>query len=154
MSEAIQQAIRAMEWMLCDYEHLNTMGEPLAANWPQRVQAVKDAVAKLQAAQAQAGDGEAVIVTDEMALSFHRALTDGAVGSSELEDIKTGLRAALAKANTRPQPQVNQQLPEGCVLMPVTPTEKMISVISNELEVYTSAEELYAALLAAAQEGK
>jgi len=54
---AVQQAIRAMEWMLCDYEHLNTMGQPLSANWPQRVQAVKDAVAKLQAAQAQAGDG-------------------------------------------------------------------------------------------------
>ena len=57
MSDAIQQAITAMEWMLCDYEHLNTMGQPLSANWPQRVQAVKDAIAGLQAAQAQAGDG-------------------------------------------------------------------------------------------------
>ena len=56
MSDAIQQAITAMEWMLCDYEHLNTMGQPLSANWPQRVQAVKDAIAGLQAAQAQAGN--------------------------------------------------------------------------------------------------
>jgi hypothetical protein len=70
MSEAIQQAIRAMEWMLCDYEHLNTMGEPLAANWPQRVQAVKDAVAKLQAAQAQAGEGGAVYAYRRKGLDY------------------------------------------------------------------------------------
>lgn len=37
-----------------------------------------------------------VEVTDDMALAFHQALTDGALGADELEDIKTGLRAALA----------------------------------------------------------
>lgn len=39
-------------------------------------------------------------VTDGMALAFHHALTDGAIGQSELEDIKTGLRAALANQQT------------------------------------------------------
>lgn len=34
-------------------------------------------------------------VTDDMALAFHRALTDGDIGADDLEDIKRGLRAAL-----------------------------------------------------------
>jgi hypothetical protein len=98
---AVQQAIRAMEWMLCDYEHLNTMGQPLSANWPQRVQAVKDAVAKLQAAQAKAGDGEAPVgyyspsqSREELAFSF---TYDG-------DD--------FVPLYTHPQPAVNQQLLE------------------------------------------
>lgn len=37
-------------------------------------------------------------VTDAMALAFHSALSDGALGSDEVEDIKAGLRAALAAA--------------------------------------------------------
>lgn len=36
-----------------------------------------------------------IIVTDDMALSFHHALTDGAIGSDDLHDIKVGLSAAL-----------------------------------------------------------
>lgn len=36
------------------------------------------------------------VVTDDMALAFHHAFTDGAIGSDEVEEIKTGLRAALA----------------------------------------------------------
>lgn len=38
----------------------------------------------------------ALVVTDEMALAFHRALTDGDIGADDLDEIKTGLRAALA----------------------------------------------------------
>ena len=37
-------------------------------------------------------------VTDEMALAFHRAITDGAIGQSELDEIKVGLRAALVNS--------------------------------------------------------
>lgn len=37
-------------------------------------------------------------VTDAMALAFHSALTDGSIGEHELEEIKVGLRAALAAA--------------------------------------------------------
>ena len=35
-------------------------------------------------------------VTDGMAIAFHNALTDGAIGQAEVDEIKTGLRAALA----------------------------------------------------------
>ena len=41
-------------------------------------------------------------VTDGMALAFHRALTDGSIGQPEVDEIKTGLRAALATAPTPP----------------------------------------------------
>ena len=41
-------------------------------------------------------------VTDGMALAFHRALTDGSIGQPEVDEIKTGLRAALAAAPTPP----------------------------------------------------
>lgn len=34
-------------------------------------------------------------VTDEMALAFHRAISDGAIGQDDVDDIKDGLRAAL-----------------------------------------------------------
>ena len=37
-------------------------------------------------------------VTDAMALAFHAALTDGSIGEHEMEEIKAGLRAALAAA--------------------------------------------------------
>jgi hypothetical protein len=37
-------------------------------------------------------------VTDAMAIAFHSALTDGSIGESEVEELKKGLRAALAAA--------------------------------------------------------
>lgn len=36
------------------------------------------------------------VVSDSMALAFHAAITDSAVGADDIDDIKTGLRAALA----------------------------------------------------------
>ncbi|WP_312954290.1 hypothetical protein [Atlantibacter hermannii] len=36
------------------------------------------------------------VVSDSMALAFHAAITDSAAGADEIEEIKTGLRAALA----------------------------------------------------------
>jgi hypothetical protein len=53
VSEAISKAIGAMEWMMVDYEHLNVIGDSLSANWVLRVQAVKDAIAALQAMQGE-----------------------------------------------------------------------------------------------------
>ena len=41
-------------------------------------------------------------VTDGMAIAFHRALADGEIGQSEVDEIKTGLRAALDAAPTPP----------------------------------------------------
>lgn len=40
-------------------------------------------------------DDGLVEITDEMALAFHRAITDGAIGAGEIAEIKIGLRAAL-----------------------------------------------------------
>lgn len=41
-------------------------------------------------------------VTDGMALDFHHALTEGSIGSDELEEIKVGLRAALCNVTAPP----------------------------------------------------
>ncbi|MEK0205364.1 hypothetical protein WM003_06685 [Klebsiella michiganensis] len=46
-------------------------------------------------------------VTDAMAYAFHHALTDGPLGDDDVEDIKTGLRAAFANVTTyQPLPVV------------------------------------------------
>lgn len=41
-----------------------------------------------------------VTITDAMAYAFHHALTDGPLGDEDVEDIKTGLRSALANVST------------------------------------------------------
>ncbi|MNC35060.1 hypothetical protein D3C75_835290 [compost metagenome] len=48
------------------------------------------------------------MVTDAMAMAFHGATTDGSIGADDVEEIKTGLRAALANfaAPQLPQPAV------------------------------------------------
>ena len=48
----------------------------------------------------RASPASAPEVTDGMALAFHHALTDGSIGQSEVEEIKAGLRAALAASPT------------------------------------------------------
>lgn len=48
----------------------------------------------------------AVQVTDEMAYSFHRALNDSALNADDVEQIQTGLRAALANV---PAAAINEQ---------------------------------------------
>ncbi|MDK5444180.1 hypothetical protein, partial [Enterobacter hormaechei] len=39
---------------------------------------------------------EPVSVNDDMAYAFHHAISDSSLGSDEVEEIKTGLRAAFA----------------------------------------------------------
>ncbi len=51
-------------------------------------------------------EAQPVQVTDGMALDFHHALTDGSIGSDELEEIKVGLRAALCNVTAQPAPAV------------------------------------------------
>lgn len=51
-------------------------------------------------------EAQPVAVTDEMALAFHRALNDGGVGESDLEEIKVGLRGALCNITAPPAPAV------------------------------------------------
>ena len=55
---------------------------------------------------ARAGDRqqEPVVVTDDMAYAFHNAFSDSSLGDNEVEEIKTGLRAALANFTTPPVP--------------------------------------------------
>lgn len=46
-------------------------------------------------------------ITDAMAYAFHHALTDGPLGDDDVEDIKTGLRAAFATVTIKqPEPVV------------------------------------------------
>ncbi|WP_455872120.1 hypothetical protein [Serratia proteamaculans] len=51
-------------------------------------------------------EAQPVAVTDEMALAFHRALNDGGIGESDLEEIKAGLRGALCNITAPPAPAV------------------------------------------------
>ncbi len=51
-------------------------------------------------------EAQPVAVTDEMALAFHRALNDGGIGESDLEEIKVGLRGALCNVTAPPQREV------------------------------------------------
>lgn len=55
-----------------------------------------------------------VVVTDAMALAFHAALSDSALGSEDVDDIKAGLRAALINFNVSSlrleiPPELNEQ---------------------------------------------
>ncbi len=52
-------------------------------------------------------------VTDAMAYAFHHALTDGPLGDDDVEDIKTGLRAAFATVTIK-QPAPVVQCPYPC----------------------------------------
>ena len=63
-----------------------------------RYEAVKDEVESLYRtlAEVRSTPQKPVAVTDEMAYAFHRAITDGSLGAGDVEDIKKGLRAALA----------------------------------------------------------
>ncbi|WP_454730533.1 Lar family restriction alleviation protein [Citrobacter freundii] len=49
-------------------------------------------------------EAEAVVITDDMAYAFHHALSDSSLGADEVEEIKTGLRAALANVTAPPAP--------------------------------------------------
>lgn len=52
-------------------------------------------VATLNAIKAEQPEQEPVKVTDGMVYAFHNALSDGAIGEADFQEIKTGLTAAL-----------------------------------------------------------
>lgn len=58
--------------------------------------AMKIALASLEA--------EAVTINDDMAYAFHHALSDSSLGADEVEEIKSGLRAAFANITAPPAP--------------------------------------------------
>ena len=47
-------------------------------------------------------EAEPVAVNDDMAYAFHHALSDSSLGSDEIEEIKTGLRADFANVTVQP----------------------------------------------------
>lgn len=49
-------------------------------------------------------DAGPVVITDDMAYAFHHALSDSSLGADEVEEIKTGLRAAFANVTAPPSP--------------------------------------------------
>ncbi|WP_438798745.1 DUF551 domain-containing protein [Salmonella sp. NW96] len=67
-----------------------------------------DAVKVIDGAIA-AFDAEPVAVNDDMAYAFHHALSDSSLGTDEVEEIKTGLRAAFANVTAPPAPVVPQE---------------------------------------------
>lgn len=69
--------------------------------------AMADAVKVIDGAIA-AFDAETVAVNDDMAYAFHHALSDSSLGTDEVEEIKTGLRAAFANVTAPPAPDNKQ----------------------------------------------
>jgi len=51
-------------------------------------------------------EDEPVAINDNMAYAFHHALSDSSLGADEVEEIKTGLRAAFANVTAPPAPGV------------------------------------------------
>lgn len=60
-----------------------------------------------------AAPAQAVAVTDDMALAFHRAISDGAIGQDDVDDIKAGLRAVLCDAAAPAQEHATQLAGQG-----------------------------------------
>ncbi|BDA93774.1 hypothetical protein E5AUHO_13630 [Citrobacter freundii] len=71
--------------------------------------AMADAVKVIDGAIAAFG-AEPVAVNDDMAYAFHHALSDSSLGTDEVEEIKTGLRAAFANVTAPPAPVVPDEM--------------------------------------------
>ncbi|EPG9674193.1 DUF551 domain-containing protein [Citrobacter freundii] len=72
--------------------------------------AMADAVKVIDGAIAAFG-AEPVSVNDDMAYAFHHALSDSSLGADEVDEIKTGLRAAFASVTAQPETEVPDTLP-------------------------------------------
>ncbi|WGL77914.1 hypothetical protein [Serratia marcescens] len=85
-------------------------------------------------------EAQPVAVTDEMALAFHRALNDGGIGESDLEEIKVGLRGALCSITVLPAPALPERLPCPVHLLPGlkfgkgVPTRSMLDALVRRAE--------------------
>jgi len=116
--KAMQQALEALELlsqqpieMALDYADnaIEVLRERLAQ--PEQESFSPEAISATQAAwkmgyaaaKAEQPAQEPVTITNEMAFAFHSALTDGAIGEGEVEEIKTGLAAAFAHITAPPQ---------------------------------------------------
>ncbi|MEG6190429.1 hypothetical protein [Enterobacter kobei] len=86
----LQQTIADME------EHRDLFPGDLDDNHGKVLAALRIALASLEA--------EPVSVNDDMAYAFHHAMSDSSLGTDEVEEIKAGLRAALANVAAPPAP--------------------------------------------------
>lgn len=57
---------------------------------------------RIELQERRKSDSEPVEINDDMAYAFHHALSDSSLGSDEIEEIKTGLRAAFANITVQP----------------------------------------------------
>ena len=113
----------------------------------------RDAESAIAAWNRRASPASVPAVTDGMALAFHRALTDGSIGQPEVDEIKTGLRAALAAAPTPPVSENRKDAERYRVLKSGDfSVEKFVS--SSYGWKFVPMEELDAAIDAAMQEDK
>ncbi|EGH1318344.1 hypothetical protein ID517_003195 [Escherichia coli] len=55
-------------------------------------------------------EAEPIAVSDDMAYAFHHALSDSSPGADEVEEIKTGLRAAFSNVTAQPAPVVPNEI--------------------------------------------
>ena len=55
-------------------------------------------------------DSVPVEINDDMAYAFHHALSDSSPGADEVEEIKTGLRAAFSNVTAQPAPVVPDEI--------------------------------------------
>ena len=94
--EAVEAAIQAGDWKVdgaCDPDSvIKRSKEALAEHVMREVQRLWQEI-----------EQEPLAITNEMAFAFHGALTDGAIGEGEVEEIKAGLAAAFAHITTPPQ---------------------------------------------------
>ncbi|ELD7993381.1 hypothetical protein RKS98_005150 [Citrobacter freundii] len=90
------------------------------------VKVIDDAIAAFGA--------EPVAVNDDMAYAFHHALSDSSLGTDEVEEIKTGLRAAFANVTAPPAPD-NKQTDE--LVMWVKHSERPILTVSCRVMQWT-----------------
>ncbi|MFY7224271.1 hypothetical protein [Enterobacter cloacae complex sp. IR5459] len=88
--EWLQQTIAELE------EERNATPGAVNEDASNALAAMKLALASLEA--------ESVSVNDDMAYAFHHAISDSSLGSDEVEEIKTGLRAAFANVTAPPAP--------------------------------------------------
>ncbi|MGT6164560.1 DUF551 domain-containing protein [Escherichia coli] len=111
------------EWLkqtIAEYEaNRDELPFGLDTNSAIELQAFKLALASLEA--------EPMAVNDDMAYAFHHALSDSSLGADEVEEIKTGLRAAFANVTTQPAPVV----PDDWQLVPKKITLEMECALSK-----------------------
>lgn len=106
-TEELKERISHLQERLKDMrQHKYPADCPNAAAYLESLKAEKQQDIYLLTELLAVREAQPVEVTDEMAMAFHRALTDSDIGSDDLDDIKIGLRGALCNYTAPPAPAV------------------------------------------------